>query len=46
MAGEFQISVTPNPKACKINSLEITLSQTCERSLCLEWELKGMCDEC
>jgi len=46
MTCEFQISVKPNPKACKIISSEITLSQTSEKSLYLEWELKGMYDKC
>jgi len=46
MTGEFQIIVKPNPKACKIISSEITLSQTFEISLYLEWELKGIYDEC
>jgi len=46
MTGEFQISVKPNLIACKIISSEITLSQTSEKLLYLEWELKGMYDEC
>jgi hypothetical protein len=46
MTGEFQISVKPNPKACKINFIRNYIRKTSVRSLYLEWEVQGVYDEC